>query len=732
MHFIQEIISENLVYALGWTVLHSIWQAALIALGMALVMLVLQKYSAKVRYILANMALFTVLVLSALTFIGLYKNSFTASFPEVTILSGNFAFQAKESNFFEQISSQFTLYFNTHLPLIVSVWLIGIAVFLLRLFGGLAYLQTLRTRYVQPISAYWQEKLDDYAQQINLHRKVELMESAMVQVPLMVGYFKPLVLLPMGTVNALSEEEVEAILAHELAHIWRNDYLMNLIQSLVEVLFYFNPAVWWISANIRMERENCCDDIAVRLCGNSIAYAKALVSLQEMSVSSPSLAMTFSGKKHQLLRRVKRVLNQPQNKSNIMEKLTATCILLATILAFSFNAHSSPRVNKLKPPLNVWVLEEENEQEHEEEFHIETITVYAATDSLPKGKIRLEMTTNGEKYDVKIEDQKIQSLIINGEEIPASKFKDYEEKVKALFDNVPPPPPAPAPPPAPEAPPAPPAPPSPFYGDKTEIKITKGKKDDGTSFILVQPGLEGEGIEIAIDEANNIIHLDGEVIEDGEVAYIIDEQSIDPFGALESVQIDTFPLYFNGGTNIEDLGGYFAYSDFVFPNENIEVWTWKENQTGQRKLREAQKLKQELMLKKQDKFKRYQKRQLRKLELLQEKSKTYLQDNQERLKSYELKLNDKLKYYTPSSATWNIYGFKNFKLTPDLKDVLERELIKDELIEANTSYTLEFSGKGMKLNGEKMPLAIFKKYKQLYEEQSGIDLTKNSKLIITE
>ena len=315
---LKEMISEEFIYALGWTVVHSLWQAILIALGMALILLALRKKTALVRYWVANLALLLVLVVSALTFIDLYQIAGNEQARHLTLIineqTASILLGGDSTSIFQQFSQQFQQYFNEHLPLIVTVWLVGVAFFILRLFGGLAYIQYLKYNFNTPLPDYWQKQLDALKTKIPVKRTVELTESALVKVPMVIGYFKPVILLPIGIVNELEPEQVEAILAHELAHIYRHDFLLNILQSVVEVLFYFNPAVWWISANIRTERENCCDDIAVRLCGNSLAYAKALVNIQEMNTASPSFAMTFAGrqKNNQLLNRVKRILNQPQ------------------------------------------------------------------------------------------------------------------------------------------------------------------------------------------------------------------------------------------------------------------------------------------------------------------------------------------------------------------------------------------------------------------------------------
>ncbi|MCB0643182.1 MAG: M56 family metallopeptidase, partial [Phaeodactylibacter sp.] len=337
MRLVEQLISEELMSALGWTVLHSFWQAAALALIMAVLQVALREQRAYLRYWLASGTLLGVLVAGILTFFWLYQPGGESN-AAVTVLTvgpeGAMTTGGKTTYL-----QQFTAYFNQHMPLIVSVWLIGASIFLLRMLGGLVYLGRLRSRHLQPVGQIWEQRKIALAVRLGLKRPVALFESALVKVPMVLGYVKPIILLPAGALIGLSPAQLEAVLAHELAHIQRNDYLLNLIQSIIEILFYFNPAVWMISAYIRTERENCCDDIAVDLCGNSLTYAKALVSLQEMSSAAPSLAMAFSTRKNQLLNRIRRILNQPQNQSNIMEKLIATLLLLS---AFIFMAASAP------------------------------------------------------------------------------------------------------------------------------------------------------------------------------------------------------------------------------------------------------------------------------------------------------------------------------------------------------------------------------------------------------
>ena len=172
--------------------------------------------------------------------------------------------------------------------MLVSVWLAGVAILTLRLFSGWMWVQRMKSHDAQPVH----EGLDAMGRRLmrRLHivRAVRFLESRRVDVPTVIGWLRPVVLLPVSTLAGLTPRQVEAILAHELAHIRRHDYLVNLLQTVVETLLFYHPAVWWLSHRIRVERENCCDDLAVSLCGDPVAYAAALAELEGLRASSGS------------------------------------------------------------------------------------------------------------------------------------------------------------------------------------------------------------------------------------------------------------------------------------------------------------------------------------------------------------------------------------------------------------------------------------------------------------
>nr|WP_262905597.1 M56 family metallopeptidase [Hymenobacter siberiensis] len=206
---------------------------------------------------------------------------------------------------------------NNQLPLLVLAWLLGLLAMSLRMLGGLLYVQRLRRYRVRPLSVAWQERLAALAARSGVKRPVALLESALVRVPLVVGHLRPVILLPLGTVAGLSPACLEAILAHELAHVLRRDYLVNLLQTVAEVLFFYHPAVWFVANCVRTERENCCDDTATTLVGGDpLRLARALTALTALAewtqsaavAPTPRLALAAFNQPGALLLRVRRLV----------------------------------------------------------------------------------------------------------------------------------------------------------------------------------------------------------------------------------------------------------------------------------------------------------------------------------------------------------------------------------------------------------------------------------------
>ena len=234
------------------------------------------------------------------------------------------------------------------MPWLVMAWLAGAMIFWTRLTAGSIVAARMLSMLVRPAPAEWQRKLDELKTRIRVSQPVRLLTSALVQVPTVVGWLRPVILVPIGALAGLPPEHIEALLAHELAHIRRHDYLVNILQSAAEALLFYHPAVWWISNQIRYERELCCDDIAVAISGDALNYARALADLESYRPQHLSPALAANG--GSLADRIARLLGQSRTSSRTMPGpgiLFATLVLAIT--AWGLFAQSSEPARTARP-----------------------------------------------------------------------------------------------------------------------------------------------------------------------------------------------------------------------------------------------------------------------------------------------------------------------------------------------------------------------------------------------
>ena len=316
-------IQSPLALTLAKTLLHSLWQAGLVAFAMAAGHQFVQ--SARLRYVAGCAALVTVIAFSIGTFVILAPASagrhslqpvVYPDFP-VPILYG--AGTSKSTRFV----------FQEVLPWITPAWLLGFLLFNFRQIGSWAGTRRMRRRGVCVAPEAWQQRLSELRSRMKVCKPVLLLESCLTQVPLVVGHMRPAILLPLGLLTGLPSEQVELLLMHELAHIRREDYLINMLQTFAEGAMFYNPAVWWISRVIRVEREHCCDDAVVYATNNAQVYATALTALEETRLRHAQLAMAATG--GTLMKRIRRVLNQPEPKTSLVAPILGAFIVMAVI-----------------------------------------------------------------------------------------------------------------------------------------------------------------------------------------------------------------------------------------------------------------------------------------------------------------------------------------------------------------------------------------------------------------
>jgi prepilin-type processing-associated H-X9-DG protein len=374
MFTIENFISYEVVQKIGWVLLHFIWQAAVIAMVMAVILRIMRRFSANLRYIVACLTLLIIVVLPFITmqFIKVSTPPAAAKIipdtiePVITNNEVSFETPAAEPakvvyvqpepvisehriNWQERVVT----FLEPKLPHIVTIWLFGVLALSIWHLGGYAQLQKLRSKMVKQVDSSLNNKIKILAQKLGVKQAVQLLESALVQIPTVVGWLKPVILLPASAMTGLTAEQLEAILAHELAHIKRYDYLVNILQIIVEILGFYHPAVWWISHKIRCERENCCDDLAVAVCGDRINYAKALTSLEEIR-GRDQLAIAATG--GNLFSRICRLLGKDSSEKNALSWIPALTVILflialaiPTTIAFTSNNlenDSETQVNK--------------------------------------------------------------------------------------------------------------------------------------------------------------------------------------------------------------------------------------------------------------------------------------------------------------------------------------------------------------------------------------------------
>ncbi len=321
---------------LGWTLLHSLWQGVIVYLLLLLIRRMLPSASASVKYAFATGSMAAILLCSAGTFICILQRSPTAlpASNEIISLPGDvFSTTAMEANPLTSLLA-ISRWINNQIQWIVGAWMIGALFFGIRLMKAWWH-----TRQIQlegdSIVGFWKTRLQELALDCGISRTILLLQSRLIDAPILLGYVKPVILLPVGMLSGLSTEQVETILLHELAHIQRSDYIVNLVQSFAEVIFFFNPWVWAISSEICLEREQCCDDRVVKV-RSPLAYAQALHQLEEARSIDPTFVLAASGRKNQLLKRIKRIMEPSEKKEEGREKVFPALLVIVALLGASW------------------------------------------------------------------------------------------------------------------------------------------------------------------------------------------------------------------------------------------------------------------------------------------------------------------------------------------------------------------------------------------------------------
>lgn len=323
---------QELTNALGWTLVHFLWQGLAIAAAYWLVCCVTRTGNSQVRYWSGMVAFLVSAVVPMVTFSfywssGSAVESATAYAVPIMPVGGDLSLST-----LQLLSAGM----ESALPFVVVLWALGVALLSVRAFLGWIGAHRLVRLDTSQVSQSLQDILHKLMNSLEVRQAVQVLRSARVKVPTVVGWLKPVILLPVAVINRLPEDQLEMIIAHELGHIRRYDYLLNLLQVVIETLFFYHPAVRWMSRQVRQEREHCCDDLVIANCNQPVLYARALANLEIMRDEPvPAFAMAATG--GDLIHRLHRIVRQdfPGKQSGLTQ--LAVMLGVATLVTVSAN-----------------------------------------------------------------------------------------------------------------------------------------------------------------------------------------------------------------------------------------------------------------------------------------------------------------------------------------------------------------------------------------------------------
>lgn len=329
-------INKRLFDALGMTVLDSLWQGAIVMAIAFLGLWVMKKNKASIRH---NFLLLCILVLPVL---GIYTFSQhfeeTPAYVETNLVQETGSFTLDPSVLDPSLLSTPLQIKNEAFewvqmtPWIGVFWMVGMLLIFLRAAGAFLYLNRLKSSATQVDDVDLIRLFNRLKQGFDLKREVLLKESLKISSPMVFGYFKPVVLFPLGLIQGLTTDEVEVILLHELAHLKRNDFLINIVINGLRAIYFYHPVFWWLQSQLDNEREFASDEMVLGFQADGLTLVRALTKAKEFSMLSPSLGFAGSSK-NQLLKRVNRIMKQ-QQKPN-WAGLLLPCIILLSVFLFT-------------------------------------------------------------------------------------------------------------------------------------------------------------------------------------------------------------------------------------------------------------------------------------------------------------------------------------------------------------------------------------------------------------
>lgn len=702
-------METNILMSLAWAIIHSIWQGALIFI-VVFALLWLTRLQSKNKFYIVFVSMILMQIMFLFNWYYLYDDSESTTYLVPTGIQYMSYFYQIDTTTVKDLTFQFSDFINRNVFLIINFWILGLLVFCLRYFVSYVSLQKLKSGNKTINLMLYGVDMEEMMTRMNVTRQVKVLNFGARQSPFTFGHFKPVIFFPISVLNGLSAQEIECILAHELAHIKRNDYLINIVSCLIESIMYYHPVIWWLKNKMEIYREEACDEEAIKHVGDSLLYAKTLVKLEEnlREEAIPSLSMGLLNNKNNFLNRIKKLFNMTYSPINIKEKFIATLILftmaigLTEIYAHHVNNKEISFINNVKEEISVLISK----------------PIQIQTDTLPKkkssGQLIVKTKDNDKEVELKIKDGEVQLLKIDGKEIPPLEYEKHNDII---------------------------------------IKHMPNENRLGMLFDF------DHGLKDAFDFKKREYGFDDDM-------HFPENYHFFKFDSLRQMKFDSifekrdFPkLGFNFG-NLEK----FNFPDVHMFDFNLGRKSYKPDNNGEINLNKKTK---------DVEFKIYAEgKQLKegvdytydketgKLKITNEEYKkenkpivviphsnpfyfNFPEDlgNLENLENLE-NLRDLINDQNFDARKFEFPQFRNFRnddntygedLSPgmeneNLETLIGKQLNRDGFLIAGKKNKIELSGKSLKINGEKQPNNIWNKYKNLAERELGIPLSKDSKL----
>ena len=453
--FLNQWFTDQSIQAICWTLIHSVWIGIIASVLAGIIIATTRKSSPLLRYRLLCSVLILFVIATAITLNSeldpvAVKTSAQTGISAMNISPSSGTDLTIQRTF---MTENLTGFLNRESQWIFAIWLICFALKSAQLISNMFYIRRVRHHKTHQIAEEWKIKVENFSRKLGIRRKVTLLQSELVKVPVTIGFLKPVILLPVGMVFQLATGQIDTILLHELAHIYRRDYLVNILQSIVEAIFFFNPAILWISALIREEREACCDDIVLENVTQKGNYLEALMAFHEHnSIPSGGLALALSLRKPQLMNRLRRMVNKENQRLTMFEM----SVLLAGMLflsAFTFIPEVKPGIENgvvyikkaITQTLSVSTPEKGKTTPAKIVEPVAEQSIPMPADSIKFTSFRFngsngdrankEMTlsdSQGNRYQVKVVNNALAALEINGTKIADHQLGSY----KGLLDQI--------------------------------------------------------------------------------------------------------------------------------------------------------------------------------------------------------------------------------------------------------------------------------------------------------